>query len=197
MELFYHGSSVLFNTFDLSHALEGDGKCKFGYGVYVTQKYDTAVHYSACGRGEASSTHYVYTIEVPEQKADNHIWSNKPVHTNIIKRAEEKLGEPIPIEVCKAGKLFRKYIGNKVLGRKGTVKQLSSKAYVEAEKTAAGFLLDIGVDMLIWPYNQRNPDGEQNRAILNDNSVHIVRIEQIQLDARKRLIPNSAKDIAL
>lgn len=32
-EIFYHGSGVLFDDFDLSHALEGDGKVKFGYGV--------------------------------------------------------------------------------------------------------------------------------------------------------------------
>ena len=36
MEIFYHDSSVLFDKFDLAHALEGDGKVKFGYGVYVT-----------------------------------------------------------------------------------------------------------------------------------------------------------------
>ena len=39
MEQFYHGSSILFNQFDLSHALEGDGKVKFGFGVYVTSHY--------------------------------------------------------------------------------------------------------------------------------------------------------------
>lgn len=33
MAIFYHGSSVLFTRFDLSHVLEGDGKVKFGYGV--------------------------------------------------------------------------------------------------------------------------------------------------------------------
>ena len=28
MAIYYHGSSVLFDSFDLSHALEGDGKAK-------------------------------------------------------------------------------------------------------------------------------------------------------------------------
>ena len=31
MAIFYHGRSVLFDSFDLAHALEGDGKAKFGY----------------------------------------------------------------------------------------------------------------------------------------------------------------------
>ena len=42
MEIFYHGSSVLFNRFDLSHVLEGDGKVKFGYGVYLTSSFKSA-----------------------------------------------------------------------------------------------------------------------------------------------------------
>lgn len=33
MFTFYHGSATLFNRFDLSHILEGDGKVKFEYGV--------------------------------------------------------------------------------------------------------------------------------------------------------------------
>lgn len=45
-DIFYHGSHILFDEFDLSHALEGDGKVKFGYGVYVTSSYNSAAHYS-------------------------------------------------------------------------------------------------------------------------------------------------------
>lgn len=33
MTTFYHGSSALFDKFDLAHVLEVDGKVKFGYGV--------------------------------------------------------------------------------------------------------------------------------------------------------------------
>ena len=46
METYYHGTSVLFKEFNLAHVLEGDGKVKFGYGVYVTSKYRTAAHYA-------------------------------------------------------------------------------------------------------------------------------------------------------
>lgn len=46
METFYHGSSVLFKEFDLTHALEGDGKVKIGYGVYLTSRYERAAHYA-------------------------------------------------------------------------------------------------------------------------------------------------------
>lgn len=61
----------LFDNFDLSHALEGDGKIKFGFGVYVTSKYESAVHYSASNK--SVTDHYVYTLELPDKTEKNHI----------------------------------------------------------------------------------------------------------------------------
>ena len=55
MQTFYHGTSVLFPKFDLSLALEGDGKVKFGYGVYVTSHYRSAAHYA--GANPAATQH--------------------------------------------------------------------------------------------------------------------------------------------
>jgi predicted NAD-dependent protein-ADP-ribosyltransferase YbiA (DUF1768 family) len=181
MNEYFHGSSVLFDKFDLNHALDGDGKCKFGYGVYVTPMYQTAVHYSACGKGRDAVAHYVYTVDVPSETDDNHIWSNKPVNPAIVQRAEKKLGENIPSEVCGVGKLFRKYIGNKLIGKQGTVKQLSSRADLDAEKAASTFLLSIGVKMLAWPYNQRNPDGAHNLAILDDALIKIQKVDKVEV----------------
>ena len=62
MAIFYHGSSVLFDTYDLSHALEGDGKVKFGWGVYVTEKYNTATHYAFNKKRPENKDFYVYTV---------------------------------------------------------------------------------------------------------------------------------------
>ena len=53
MTTYYHGSPKIFDRFDLAHALEGDGKVKFGYGVYVTSHYRTAAHYSGANFSEA------------------------------------------------------------------------------------------------------------------------------------------------
>lgn len=61
MAIFYHGTSVLFDHFDMSHLFEGDGKCKFGVGEYATSVYSTAALYA--GKG-INPTYYVYTIEV-------------------------------------------------------------------------------------------------------------------------------------
>jgi len=193
-EIFYHGTSVLFDSFSLAHALSGDGKVKFGYGVYVTQMYKTAAHYAGAGNN-AGKTHYVYTLEVPEMRSDNHIWSNKPVCAEIVCRTVEQLKMTVPAEVCERGKLFRKYIGNVLLRRSGTTKQLSSKTDLEGEKAASAFFSGIGVDFYVWPYNQRNPDGEQNRAILDESKVKIIMVDEVSLDDKQQLIPDSIKQI--
>lgn len=193
METFYHGTQKRFDSFDLSHAKEGTG-LKFGFGVYVTQKYESAAHY-AIVRGEKVSddrSYYVYTVEVPDQKEDNFLFSCRPVHPRIVAAAAAKLGEKIPAEVQSAGKLFRKYIGNRLVGKTGTAKKLSGSADFSAEKTAAEFLPTIGVDMLVWPQSQSNPDGLQNRAILDASKVKIVKVESIRLDPKTvQLIPGS------
>ena len=192
METFYHGTQKLFDRFDLSHAKEGTG-LKFGFGVYVTQKYESAAHYALI-RGEEVSedkAYHVYTLEVPDQKEDNYVFSCRPVHPRIVADAAKRLGQPIPEEVTLAGKLFRKYIGNILTGKTGTAKKLSASADFEAEKAAAEFLMSIGVDMLIWPQSQSNPDGLQNRAILDDSKVKIKKIERIRLDSKAQFITGS------
>lgn len=52
MAIFYHGTSVLFDHFDMSHLSEGDGKCKFGVGEYATSVYSTAALYAGKTRDE-------------------------------------------------------------------------------------------------------------------------------------------------
>ena len=74
----------------MPHAVEGDGKVKFGYSVYLTSSFKSAAHYSNT-KSRPATTHYVYTVEVPYLSDDNHIDFKNPVHPDIIKRAEERL----------------------------------------------------------------------------------------------------------
>ena len=69
MGTYYHGSPVIFDKFNLDSLGEGSG-CKFGVGVYLTEAFDTAAHYSEPRKGTAEH-HYVYTVEVPEKTEDN------------------------------------------------------------------------------------------------------------------------------
>ena len=183
METFYHGTSVLFDRFDLSHALEGDGKVKFGYGVYVTSSYRSAAHYA--GSNRSAQHFYVHTVETPEIAESNYIAFKEPVKPSILKRAEDKLGEAIPQKVVHDGKDFRKYLSKKLTGA----------VDLEGEKAASAFLESIGVEFIVWPYNWKNPALGTNRAVLNDQKVRIVRIDEVELDDKKQLVEGSQKPI--
>ena len=211
MQIFYHGSSVLFPKLDLSHVLEGDGKVKFGYGVYLTSSFKSAAHYSET-KSRPATSHYVYTVEIPDLTDDNHIDFKKPVHPDIVKRAEEQLIQleiasrnlenvseagarsrsenyrpSIPEKFTLDGKDFRKYIA----------KQLGGGTDPQSEKLASEFLNKIGVEFITWPYSWKNPDLGLNVAVLDDYKVKIINIHQVELDHKKQLIPGSEKAISL
>ena len=198
METFYHGTSVLFKKFDIAHALEGDGKAKFGFGVYVTEVYTSAAHYAYNKKRPENTDYYVYTLEIPDMTDDNHLFSNRPVHPSVIERTEKALGEQIPEEARTVGKFFRKYVGNRLTGKTGTVKQLTDNADLDAEKYAAKFFSEIGLEYFAWPQAQTNPDGPTNRVVLNIDKIRIVRIDKVELDPKKfQLIEGSEKEIPL
>lgn len=136
MMVFYHGSSVLFNRFDLAHSLEGAGKVKFGYGVYLTSGFTSAAHYS--GANPNATNYYVYTVEVPDLTDGNHIDFKKAVNMDIVGKAQEKLGHTIPEKYILDAKDFRKYIAKVVGGGND----------IEADKSASSFLNSIGVEYI-------------------------------------------------
>lgn len=198
METFYHGTSVLFKQFDIAHALEGDGKAKFGFGTYVTEVYTSAAHYAYNKKRSERTDYYVYTLEIPDMTEDNHLFSTRPVHPSIIERTEKALGEQVPDEAKSAGKLFRKYVGNRLTGKVGTVKQLVGSADLDAEKAASKFFSEIGLEYFAWPQAQTNPDGPTNRVVLNIDKIRIVRIDKVELDPKKfQLVEGSEKEIPL
>ena len=186
MATFYHGSSVLFDRFDLAHALEGDGKVKFGYGVYVTEKYTSAAHYAFNKKRPENNDYYVYTMEIPDRTEDNclPLMKGVPVPPSIVARAEEKLGETLPPEAKAEGIPFRKYLANLLEGNRRPVKQMTDKATIEGEKAAAAFLLSIGVELIEWPFSWANPTAGKNMAVLDDAKARILRIDQVDLDPK-------------
>ena len=198
MQTFYHGTSVLFDHFDIAHALEGDGKAKFGFGTYVTEAYTSAAHYAYNKKRPENKNYYVYTLKIPDMTDDNHLFSVRPVHPSIIERTEKALGEQVPDEARKVGKLFRKYVGNRLTGKTGTIKQLTDKADIDAEKAAARFFSEIGLEYFAWPQAQSKPDGLTNRVVLNIDKIRIVRIDKVELDPKHfQLIPGSEKEVPL
>ena len=146
METFYHGTCRLFKNFSLEYIGEGEGKSKFGQGVYITSSYASAALYAAkAAKANGVEPFYVYTVEVPELTAGNNVFSCKPVTEEVRVRIENVLGEQIPTEAIAAGKLFRKYVGNLLTNQKGTIKQMIGKANDIAERTVSKFFKDNGI----------------------------------------------------
>ena len=184
----YHGTTSKFDHFDLSHLGEGEGKSKFGVGHYASTVYATAALYAGKCKGR---TKYVYTLEVPDLTDSNHIVSAKPPHKSIIEKAEEHIGQ-IPDEAKSSGKAFRKYIGNHLLGNKGTVKKMTGSLSTEGEIKVSKFLYEIGVLYLVWAQSQACPDnGQINVAILDDSIIEIKKIEKVKLDEKGKYIDGS------
>ena len=195
---FYHGSSAEpFERFSLDHALEGDGKVKFGWGVYVTERYSTAAHYAFNKHRPENKDFYVYTVEIQDRTPDNclSLLKGVPVAFSIVKRVETKLGETVPEEAKIEGIPFRKYLANKLTGENNPVKKMIDKATVEGEKSASEFLSSLGVDLIEWPYNWQKPEAEKNMAVLDDRNVRIVRIERVELDPKGHQLIEGSQQI--
>ena len=157
METFYHGTSVLFKKFDIAHALEGDGKAKFGFGTYVTEAYTSAAHYAYNKKRPENKDYYVYTVEIPDMTEDNHLFSVRPVHPSIIEHTEKALGEQIPDEARAVGKFFRKYVGNRLTGKTGTVKQLDKATSGSQRKLQPNSSVRLVWSILPGPKPKVNP----------------------------------------
>ena len=189
----YHGTTSKFNRFDLTHLGEGEGKSKFGVGHYASSVYDTAALYAGKCKGE---TKYVYTLEVPDLTDTNHIVSAKPPHKSIIEKVEERFGQ-IPDEAKSSGKYFRKYIGNLLLGNKGTVKKMIGSLSTEGEIKVSKFLYEIGILYLVWAHSQSKPDnGKINVAILDDSIIKIQKIDKVKVDEKGKLKKKSSASVA-
>ena len=198
METFYHGTPMLFKKFDIAHALEGDGKAKYGFGTYVTEVYTTAALYAHNKKRPECTDYYVYTVEIPDLTDDNHLSYTKPVHPSIIQRTEKALGEQIPDEIKAVAKYFRKYVGNKLIGKRGTLKQLKEKSDIDAERAASKFFSEIGLEYYVWPQGSwTKPSGLTNRAVLNVDKIRIVRIDKVELDKKFKYVEGSKREIPL
>ena len=197
METIYHGTPMLFKKFDLAHALEGDGKNKFGIGTNVTEVYTTAALYAHNKKRPECTDYYVYTVEITDLTDDNHLSYTKPVHPSIIQRTEKALGEQIPDEIKAVAKYFRKYVGNKLIGKRGTLKQLKEKSDIDAERAASKFFSEIGLEYYVWPQAWSNPDGPTNRVVLNIDKIRIVRIDKVEFDKKFKYVEGSKKEVPL
>ncbi len=171
--LLYHGSSNLFSAFDLSKAGESTG-VKFGFGVYLTEVEESAVHYSQPRHMEQlAPNHYLYTVEIPDLTPTNHLVSALPVHEEIVSKVQAKLGVEAPAKVLQKGLEFRKWVGMTLLGTK--------KNTFAGEKAAADLLNSLGVLYNVWPRAQGKKDGPRNVTVFSEANVKILKVEHIDV----------------
>jgi hypothetical protein len=74
---------------------------------------------------------------------------------------------------------------------------MMDKADAQAEAAVSEFLNKIGIVYLAWPQSQTKPDGDTNRAVLNADDIRIVKVEQVEVDEKNRLIEGSERVIEL
>lgn len=199
MATFYHGSSVLFDKFDLSYVLTGAGKVKFGYGVNLTSSYSSAAHYS--GADKDAENHFVYTVEVPDLTDTNHIEFKQSVHPEIIKKAEEKLNIPVPDKVKTEAKDFRKFLAKffeeKILTGLPDNRPTDRSLHLTGEQAASEFLNSIGVLFITWPYSWKNPKLGINMVVVDESKIKIIRIDKVELDGKQKLLKGSEREVTL
>ena len=206
MAIYYHGSSLYFEKFDLAFAGTGDGKYKFGYGVYVTEKYASAAKYAfnkkrLKGVKDLTGVHfYVYTVEIPDADRENvlPLYKRVPVSASLVARAEEKLGVTLPPEAKAEGIPFRKYLGNWMTGERKSIRQMTESKTAEGAMAASAFLRSIGVELIEWPQGSWERPVLKNMAVLDDAKVRILRIDEVDLDVdlvrwKAEFIPGSER----
>lgn len=208
MGTYYHGSSAIFDRFNLDKLGEKNG-CKFGVGVYLTESFETAAHYSKPRKGTVDH-HYVYTVEVPLKTEDNCLpYYGVPIPSGIIARVEAKMEESLPdllkgsgrmpdgkggTKGVSLGKILRKYIAHRLSGvaKEKLVKesQIDKKTTLTGEVKASEFLLSIGVLFIEWPQGSwsKYPNCEKNIAVLDPLKIEIVKIEEVDLDAKAKCV---------
>ena len=100
-----------------------------------------------------------------------------------------------------AGKSFRKYIALVLSGRHVPENPENAKPSVAEEKAASEFLLSLGIDFIEWPQGAwKKPWKQTNRAILDEKSIKILKIEEVELAPKGKkgtleLIEGSQKTI--
>lgn len=203
--LYYHGSNRLFKSFSLDYAGMATG-VKFGYGIYLTPRYETAAHYAKPRKTEAVSSFYVYTVAVPAITSSNCLDLNPENRLDhlLIEKVSRHLGEPLPQEALASAKALRKYVGAVMAWRSGssnakrpTVRQMTSNSNIETEKAASKFFQEIGIDYYKWPVDWKHPEKETNIAVLNPKMTRIIKVESVALDKKYYLIEGTQQEIEI
>jgi len=190
MQTFYHGTSKLFKQFDPKGTIgTGEGKSKFGWGVYLAAKYDSAVLYSGKGGGFMAPDHYVYTVEIPDITPDTYLIQCMPVPAWIVEAFEAEiapLGEKRD-EITAWGLDFRKEMEAGIYAKHHDGIRPKTEAEVaEGQALAAEWMMAHGLIGTCWPQGKWPDKGEGRQpkeyklAVFDGADIHIAKIERVE-----------------
>lgn len=200
MKTFYHGTSKLFGEFrPLETIGTGEGKSKFGWGVYLTSAFSTAVLYSGKGPGREAADHYIYSVDIPDPDThpEKYFVLHKPVPEDIASLATSEVG-PISDDALGWGHEFRKELETKLFVKEYGRKPKSAEGGV-AQKLAADWFYSHGIIGLIWPHGGWPKRGEAKLvdnldvAMFNGKDIVISKIERIDVEFVAKIKKNPDK----
>lgn len=195
MKTYYHGTSKLFKEFrPLDTIGTGEGKSKFGWGIYLTSIYATAVLYSGKGPGRQAADHYIYSVDIPdpETNPDRYFILHKAVPQGLIELFEKEIGHITDPNVTAWGNDFRNELEIKLYSKEYGRKPKDKAEKGESQKLAADWLYNHGIIGLIWPQGSWPKKGETkvvdkfNIAMFNREDTHICKIERVDVEFKAK-----------
>lgn len=195
MKTYYHGTSKLFKEFrPLDTIGTGEGKSKFGWGIYLTSAYATAVLYSGKGPGREAPDHYIYSVEIPDTETDidKYFVLHQPVPQSLVELVEKEIGQLADPEVAAWGNDFRNELENMLFVREFGHKPKGKEEKGMAQKLAADWLYAHGIIGLIWPQGGWPKKGEEkpvekfNIAMFNSKDTQICKIERVDVEFKAK-----------
>lgn len=163
----------------------GEGKSKFGWGVYLTSAYATAVLYSGKGPGREAEDHYVYSVEIPDD--DRYFILHKPVPEQIADLAEAEVGTVKDPSALEWGNDFRAELEEMLFMKNFGHKPKDKKEDGLAQKLFADWLYAHGFLGLAWPQSSWPKRGEDkqvdklNIAMFSGEDIRISMIERVEV----------------
>lgn len=172
----YHGSNILFDSFDDNHTLSGIGRMKFGWGTYISEKESTCIHYATKDADKRSNPddNFVYKVQIPDKTPDTYIEWDVPVTDEIVNQVNEVLPIQLPIGI-KGGELYKSV--EKLFGDTGACQMETSH-----------LLSSLGIIGMAYPRNWKasleKRIGDYNFVIFNPKNIRIISVTQYSSDKK-------------
>lgn len=138
--IFYHGSAYTFDKFDMSKVGSGDGKNKYGFGLYFSDNEDTARYYfRELGIGKQKKTAKIYSVRL--KNVDDYVGWEDEISDDLLQKVIKKLNSKMLYE--DAEEIERENNEYGLWSFRSLYEHLS--VILDGQKQATDFLNSLGV----------------------------------------------------